>query len=191
MSTSRCMFILAVFAGIVGLCSIVFNRFKPVQQYSVEEENNKMFPGYFRTDLQEKEYETEAYVVQAHFRNTSADYSQVGFHPSPNCGHKKKEHSYTYNACCRSHTHFIDPKKLQSAMTGRNDWATVAQYPNFKQYFFSQECCQVPGCELNSCWCICSQTYYMTNAVVTNPDGSHPRLEWVRVPGYCQCVNSR
>ncbi|KAK7105379.1 uncharacterized protein [Littorina saxatilis] len=74
MFTSCCMIILAVFAGSVGLCSLIFIRFNPFRQYSVsplpttsleQEDVINQFPGFFRDDIEEEVFEWEWYNAQA------------------------------------------------------------------------------------------------------------------------------
>ncbi|KAK7105380.1 uncharacterized protein [Littorina saxatilis] len=194
MSTIRDVVILAVFSGVVGLCSIAFSQCGPnsvsaLHTTSLEHEGViNRFPGFFRDDIEEEVFEWEYNNVPdqanlpdddrcaktSHFCNNS----QVPYCKTDN------KHYYTHNGCCRSHTVFKHYYKLPLAVPGHNADVEVAQFVNYKQYFSIQECCQWADCERE---CTCKQIDYVVTAIV-KMNGRYSG-EWVRVPGSCLCIN--
>ncbi|XP_070188225.1 uncharacterized protein [Littorina saxatilis] len=220
MSGQRSSFVLlGVFTGFLALCCLGLVGVIIWREYYTDSGSpespminitiiKQRFPGYFRTPQEQVQIERDMNFdpIVRPVRNVSTVHQRCFFNghcenkppSSYPTGRRRRQTEFsdlceldrmpekdlTYHGCCVSYTAFIQPTTLPTAQPGQTGEVPVAQFPRLKQYFSIQECCQALGCT----GCQCSQTYYTVSAVVKR--GAIYKVEYVRVPGCCQCLNT-
>eukprot|EP00745_Piridium_sociabile_P036215 TRINITY_DN64599_c0_g1_i1.p1 TRINITY_DN64599_c0_g1~~TRINITY_DN64599_c0_g1_i1.p1 ORF type:complete len:251 (+),score=28.41 TRINITY_DN64599_c0_g1_i1:144-896(+) len=103
-------------------------------------------------------------------------------------------HQWSYNACCYSRSYIQNLTQLDLTVEDHGmSIGTIVQGIKdgdefIYQYFEIQECCHFPDCTGGTC----SQTDYVTSALIFNPnpnEKSRYKVAKVRVPGCCKCMN--
>ncbi|PVD38081.1 hypothetical protein C0Q70_00692 [Pomacea canaliculata] len=178
------------------------------------------FPGYFRTPEEQRNYElltfqppentSEVFNVSSKYSACYQDCNTPTANPYPSyrdsfpisntssflgplqdvlqtsCSIDDLDDQLTFHSCCMSIMSFFAPTELPS---GKDSEKTlkIAQFSDAKQYFEKEECCQTEGCTI----CKCKQASTLVTAVVVewSPSPKY-RVDLVRVPGCCKCVNA-